>query len=303
MVKGLLKDNIINKETHRYLTPQDPKAGRFYILPKIHKPRNPGRPIVSANGHPTEKISEFVSYHLNPLVQMLPSYIKNTTDLLNKLNDIDTLPSSTILVTLDVSSLYTNIPTNEALPNINKILRKKQPILHSTERLHEIYKEPPVVAYRRSPNLRDQVVRAKLKQPVNAPLNQPSQPHGTFRCNSKHGSLTCPHIENGRRTYTFNNTGEVREIKHRITCKSSNLTYMIECNKCKKQYIGETKRSIRERFAEHRQATNNPRHANASAAVPTHFNLPDHSIQDMTLIPLELQPTIMHPAERLERPT
>ena len=27
-----------------------------------------------------------------------------------------------------------------------------------------------------------------------------------------------------------------------------------------------------------------------SAAVLTHFNLPDHSIEDMTLIPLELQP-------------
>ena len=27
-------------------------------------------------------------------------------------------------------------------------------------------------------------------------------------------------------------------------------------------------------------------------AVPTHFNLPDHSIEDMALIPLELQPTL-----------
>ena len=65
----------------------------------------------------------------------------------------------------------------------------------------------------------------------------------------------------------------------------------IECQKCKKQYIGETKRTLRERFTEHRQATNNPSHANATAAVPTHFNLPDHSIKDMKLIPLELQPT------------
>ena len=32
-----------------------------------------------------------------------------------------------------------------------------------------------------------------------------------------------------------------------------------------------------------------PSHANASAAVPTHFNLPDHSIEVMALIPLELQ--------------
>ena len=35
---------------------------------------------------------------------------------------------------------------------------------------------------------------------------------------------------------------------------------------------------------------NNPSPANVTAAVPTHFNLPDHSIIDMKLIHLELQP-------------
>ena len=91
---------------------------------------------------------------------------------------------------------------------------------------------PPIVAYRRSPNLRDLLVRAKLRNPANT---APNQPHGPFRCNSKHGYLTCPHIEDGRTTYTYSNTGEVREIKQHITCKSTNLTYMIECHKCKKQ--------------------------------------------------------------------
>ena len=66
---------------------------------------------------------------------------------------------------------------------------------------------------------------------------------------------------------------------------------MIECKKCNKQYIGETKRTLRERFSEHRQATNNPLHANTAAGVPSHFHLPGHSITDMGLIPLELQPT------------
>jgi hypothetical protein len=47
-----------------YLNPEDPKPCRFYLLPKIHKENNPGRPIVSANGHPTEKISEFIDFHL-----------------------------------------------------------------------------------------------------------------------------------------------------------------------------------------------------------------------------------------------
>ena len=32
---------------------------------------------------------------------------------------------------------------------------------------------------------------------------------------------------------------------------------MIKCKRCKKQYIGETKRTLRERFTEHRQASIN----------------------------------------------
>ena len=103
-----------------------------------------------------------------------------------------------------------------------------------------------------------------------------------------------------RTTYTFSTTGETREIKQHITCKSNNLTYMIECKKCKKQYIGETKRSLRERFTEHRQATNNSDHASAQAAVPAHFNLPSHSVKDMLLIPLELQVT-NNPSRRKAR--
>ena len=54
----------IDEKTLKYLIPDSPKPGRFYLLPKIHKANNPGRSIVSANGHPTDKISEFVDFHL-----------------------------------------------------------------------------------------------------------------------------------------------------------------------------------------------------------------------------------------------
>ena len=182
-------------------------------------------------------------------------------------------------------------PITQLYPTFKiSVLRKKQSILHSTERLKNIFKEVPVVAFRRSPNLRDLLVRAKLAN-ANKTLKLPA---GTFRCDSKHGCLTCPFIENARTSYTFTNTGERRQIRHHITCNSTNLTYMIECKKCKKQCIGETKRTLRERFSEHRQATNNPLHSNAPAAVPSHFTVPGHSITDMGLFPLELpelQPT------------
>jgi len=94
------------------------------------------------------------------------------------------------------------ITYNPALPNIQDILRKKQPILHSTERLKNIFKEVPVVAFRRSSNLRDLLVRAYVASTNN---KTPKLPAGTFRCGSKQGCLNCPFTENGRPSYTFTN--------------------------------------------------------------------------------------------------
>ena len=92
----------------------DPKPGRFYLLPKFHKENNPGRPIVSANGHPTEKISEFINFHLRPFAKNLPSHIKDTTDYLKEMENL-TIQENITLVTMDVTSLYTNIPHDDGI--------------------------------------------------------------------------------------------------------------------------------------------------------------------------------------------
>ena len=126
-LQQMKQDGHIESDTYSYLTPRDPKCSRFYILPKLHKNRDkpPGRPIVSANGHPTERISQFVSDILNPLVFKLPSFLKDTTHFLNKLSNIGTLPANSLLVTLDVSSLYTNIPHSEGIQAARAYLDKR----------------------------------------------------------------------------------------------------------------------------------------------------------------------------------
>ena len=53
----------------------------------------------------TERISEFVDYQLNSLVQSLPSYIKDTAHFLLQLEQMGPLPDNAILVTLNVFSL------------------------------------------------------------------------------------------------------------------------------------------------------------------------------------------------------
>ena len=52
----------------------DAMAGRFYLLPKIHKKNCPGRPVISGCNTPSEKISAFVDSQLKPLVSQIPSF-------------------------------------------------------------------------------------------------------------------------------------------------------------------------------------------------------------------------------------
>ena len=95
--------NLISEKLANGLKVSDPRTPLFYLLPKIHKINNPGRPVVNSISCHTENISQFVDYHLQPLAEKLPSYIQDTTDFLNRLNQLpEVLPNGSILVTLDV---------------------------------------------------------------------------------------------------------------------------------------------------------------------------------------------------------
>ena len=69
-VTEMLTRGEISQKTADYLVLQCPRTAKFYLLPQIHKNKTPppGRPIVSANDCPTERISEFVDHFINPMV-------------------------------------------------------------------------------------------------------------------------------------------------------------------------------------------------------------------------------------------
>ena len=48
--------NIIGETTYNNLQTKNPRIPTFYLLPKIHKQHNPGRPIVNGIGSVTEKM-------------------------------------------------------------------------------------------------------------------------------------------------------------------------------------------------------------------------------------------------------
>jgi hypothetical protein len=79
---------------------------------------------VSANGHLTENISEFIGFHLRPVVENLSSHMKDTTDYLKKMENL-TIPENTTLVTMDVTSLCAKIPHDDGIDACRKIWEQR----------------------------------------------------------------------------------------------------------------------------------------------------------------------------------
>ena len=121
----LHSENLIDKATRDTLKPSNTKTARFYLLPKIHKNNNPGRPVISSVNCNTTKLSKYVDHFIQPLATQVKSYIRDTTDLLCKLEQIGTIPENAILVTMDVRALYSNIQHDKGLATLTKVLNDR----------------------------------------------------------------------------------------------------------------------------------------------------------------------------------
>ena len=94
--------------------PAKHRTAQLYFLKKIHKNPMGIRPIVSSVNGITENISKFLDYWLQPIVRTLPSYLKDSNTFANLIQSTK-VPNDCILVSIDVSSLYTNIPHSDGL--------------------------------------------------------------------------------------------------------------------------------------------------------------------------------------------
>ena len=92
IIKNTINDLIAKQElpaTAKNLIITTPRTSCIYFLPKIHKPNNPGRPIVSACSCPSELISSYLDKVMVPIVKTLPSYIKDCQRALEIFRDFN----------------------------------------------------------------------------------------------------------------------------------------------------------------------------------------------------------------------
>lgn len=119
IINDLHNNKHIDTYTKLKLTCSAANAPQLYGLPKIHKPEIPMRPISASFALPAYHLSKFIGTILNNLTSTKHN-IKNSTHLKEDLQTID-IEETDLLISLDVVSLFTNIPIHLA----TKIVLKK----------------------------------------------------------------------------------------------------------------------------------------------------------------------------------
>ena len=112
---SLMDKELIKFKQFKHLTEYTAKTPIFYGMPKIHKKDCPLRPIVSQINGPTYRLNTYIHELLQVAEKEIPFLFKDTTAFLNVIEANKNVPENTFLVTMDVVSLYTNIPHDEAV--------------------------------------------------------------------------------------------------------------------------------------------------------------------------------------------
>ncbi|XP_055591158.1 uncharacterized protein LOC129743207 [Uranotaenia lowii] len=86
---------------------------RIYGLPKIHKPERPLRPVVSTIGSATNSVARYLTDILNNIVGKTEYHVKNSFVFAEDISKVR-IPEGCVMFSLDVVSLYANVPAENA---------------------------------------------------------------------------------------------------------------------------------------------------------------------------------------------
>lgn len=118
-IKELQRLGHIDENHCKRLKTFNSVSPKLYGLRKTHKQSLSLRPVVSCNNSPSYNLATFIHNILNPLTSTFKYNVKNSFEFVEFTKTVE-LPESHALVSLDVVSLYTNIPKQLVLHIIKK---------------------------------------------------------------------------------------------------------------------------------------------------------------------------------------
>ena len=120
-LQELKNEGALDDITYKRLYPTSAVIPKFYGLPKVHKTGAPLRPIVASRGSITYDVARYVADILAPIVGKNGYALKNSSDLVKQLNNCQ-LDEDDVLVSFDVTALFTCVPVDRSLEIIHQKL-------------------------------------------------------------------------------------------------------------------------------------------------------------------------------------
>ena len=111
--------DFIGDIVYKSLMINDGTMARAYGLPKLHKSGNQYRIIISSIGTPLYALASFLHDKIKTSLTNSDRTIKNSTDLIEKIKNLH-VNENISLASLDVISLFTNVPLEEAINSIKR---------------------------------------------------------------------------------------------------------------------------------------------------------------------------------------
>ena len=98
-----------------------------YFLVKVHKDGQPVSPIISSYNSYNYNTAKYLATLLNPAISQCPPYVKDSFDFTRIIKANKDLPG--LMCSLDVSSLFTNVPLEKAINIAIKKIKQYHPKL------------------------------------------------------------------------------------------------------------------------------------------------------------------------------
>ena len=200
-------------------------------------------------------------------------------DLINKqIEKANSVPRETTLelTTKKTSNRIPLVTTfNDTLPPLAGIIKNRWNIVQLKPELKDIFQAPGIIAYRRPQNLKEivgsnTILNNKVfrKKPKSRTVKY-CQP-----CNAKN-NLCCNHLQSTN-SFTSSVTKTTYKIFHESNCKSRNVIYLLECIRCKLQYVGKSEWPFNIRLNNYRHRIKSTDY-NKLLPVEQHFRSTNHN--------------------------
>ena len=125
-------------------------------------------------------------------------------------------------------------------------------LLHINPNLAEIFQNSLILALCRNKNLRD-IIGTKLIENGKVKRRFTSKMRGKCTpCLANNRTLCCKQVIHTT-TFRSNRTNRIFQIYQSLNCKSKYAIFLLECTKCKIQYVGKAETDFNIRLNNHRQ--------------------------------------------------